>query len=78
MIVLSADQAKSFLRLSGNPDWERFVALLSDAYGRELENLLRATNPVSVHQQQGVCQLLKDILQAVRPAVPSPATYLGR
>jgi hypothetical protein len=77
VIVLSTDQQKSVLRLSGNPDWERFCLLIADTYERELDNLLRSTNPVTVHQQQGICQLLKDILQAIKPANPSPSGRLA-
>jgi hypothetical protein len=77
VIVLSADQQKLIARLSAQSDWPRFVSLIAESKQREIDNLLRSTNPVSVHQQQGYCQALVDILQAIEPANPSPSGYLA-
>lgn len=70
-MILDADTKRSLQHLSANTDWLRVQAWVERTLESSVDNMLRANQTVSVHQQQGYCSALRDFLQAVRSANPS-------
>ena len=70
-MINTVDSTRALTNLSAHPDWLALIAWFDQNREREIENLLRAHDPVRVNQLQGYCNALGDFLQAARSATPS-------
>jgi hypothetical protein len=75
-VIADPDSLRALTHLSGHPDWGRLLAWIESQREREVDNLLRAHDPIRVHQLQGYCSALGDFLQTARSVQP-PLSHLG-
>lgn len=79
MNLPDADTVRALTNLSGTPEFQLVLRWMSRTLEEDTEALISSTEPVRIHQLQGMCSQLVEFMQAVRSANPSLTlpTYLG-
>lgn len=77
MNLPDADTNRALKNLGEVSDFVRVLRWVAQSMNTDTDALMSAGDPVRVHQLQGSCRAMKDILQAARSANPSLSAYLG-
>ncbi len=77
MLMLDAPTARALKNISEQPDFVEVLRWIVASRDSSMDDLIGVQDPVRVHQLQGACRELGDILRAAWSANPSLGARLG-